>query len=134
MNFGTISRAGFVIASVGMLTACGGSDAGVAKSNPQAFAFDFEGEKLIGTYNSAGFNADEVRQLLALNCKGGSLAGYGEQPGEGGLVSFTATCKGGPVSEAGGVQVSRSGNQVSLEGIIADENGDVAYRRVEKTL
>ena len=88
---------------IASLAACGGLWQRRVDGEIQARIFHAKiGDgKLTGSYNPAGFTADEVRKLLATNCNSGKLGFYGEQAQDG-LISFNATCQGGMTASGGG--------------------------------
>ncbi|RMC33626.1 hypothetical protein [Paracoccus alkanivorans] len=111
---------------IALLAACGTS----ASNNPNSFRVDLDDNKLTGKYNASGFSSNEVKEVLALECKGSSLSGYGEQASADGLVAFTATCAGGNLHSAGGMTVERTeNNEILVEITGADESGDLVYTR-----
>ena len=114
--------AAFAVAAA-TLGACA-SSTDLARSNPNYFSADISAGRLTGQYNPSGFSTAEVRDLLAANCTGGQLSGYGETPVDG-LVAFTATCKGGTSAHGGSMEFERNGDQVISEGTVYDQNGNL---------
>ncbi|NHF73113.1 hypothetical protein [Paracoccus xiamenensis] len=111
------------------LGACGASS-----SNPNFFTVDFDGGKMTGRYNPAGFSADEVRGLLDDNCTGGKLASYGEQPADT-MIAFTATCQGGQRVGKGNAEIEKDGTGGAvIETTARDGNGNLAYEQSRVTL
>ena len=77
------------VAGIGTLAACGGG----VSSNPGAFTYTQRDGVLAGEFDPAGFNSDEVQNLIASDCKDRKLATYSEEPGRNGRIAFSATCE-----------------------------------------
>jgi len=112
---------GILLASGLALAGCGGSP---ASSNPNFFSARITDGKLTGQYNPQGFTAAEVREQLKALCNDGELATYGEGPADG-LVAFSATCRGGIAAAGGTIEIERAGEQVVVEQMTYDANGDM---------
>ena len=105
----------------------------MAKSKPEFFHAKIGDGKLTGSYNPAGFTADEVRKLLATSCNNGKLGSYGEQAQDG-LMSFNATCQGGTTASSGAIEFQKAATGVVVEGTVADESGNLSYQRATVAL
>ena len=119
-----------LILSCAALAGCGGS----SSSNPNFFTVDYDGGKMTGRYNPAGFTAEEVQKLLASDCVGGKLASFGTQP-VGTMMAFTATCPGPMRQTTGNAEIERAeGGKVMVESTSSDGRGNLVYDRTAVTL
>lgn len=111
----------FAVAGVLTLAACGGTP---ALDTPGFFSLRASDGVMQGRYNPAGYSKAEVQKLIAQTCPSAALSSYGEQPAET-LVAFSARCKGKALLD-GIYEFETAGNQVVVEGIVYDENGNLS--------
>lgn len=124
-NLKTPARVLLIAATVAATLAGCASSTDLSQSKPDFFKAKISDGTLSGQYNPAGFKSAEVRDLLAANCNGGKLGGYGEQPADG-LVAFTATCQNGTTAHGGSMEFERIDGKVTSQGTVYDKNGNLS--------
>ncbi|NIZ11627.1 hypothetical protein [Pseudooceanicola sp. HF7] len=103
---------------LGALAACTQAPVMRALEEPGYFIFRQEEGLIAGNYNPAGYEEAEIRDLIAIACKGDEIAEYSSGTGTDGLVVFTATCPQGPAYDKGIYEAERSDRSVRIEGMV----------------
>lgn len=129
MRLFSLNTPALLVLSCTALAGCGSPS-----SNPNFFTVDYDGGKMTGRFNPAGFTADEVKKLLASDCTSGKLASFGTQPVDT-LMAFTATCQGPARVTSGNAEIQRAeGGKVVVETTTSDGRGNMVYDQTAVTL
>ncbi len=119
----TLPRAAVAATIALLLAACEG---GTGTQDPDFFTFRQTNGVLSGSYNPAGFTAEQVRLYLSAGCSTRGVSDYAESATDNGMVAFGGTCTTSGNFAGGTYEVERIDDIVLVKGTVT-ENGQVMY-------
>ncbi len=97
------------VAVMTFLAACG-SASDISARNANYVGVSLKDSMMSGTYNSAAFDSRLIQNQIKSLCVDQALGGYSEEPGETGLVAFSAKCAEGTTFRRAFMEIERMPN------------------------